>query len=1006
MRADQKPTRRVFCLACVALLALASTPTGFAQSGTSFGTALEYTAAPNAGYVAVGDFNNDGMPDLVIAGGTVPGITIMLAGMTDDGRMLWTRVPVSAAATAAIAVADLNGDGAQDLVLAQPGENGCRILLNNGDGLTFTDGGFIETGTAPNSVAVADLNGDGIADIVSAGSDVSIALGAGKGIFGAPTSYPFGFPLQGLVVADFNGDGHPDVAAGGQGVAGGRFALGDGTGALVTASLRDFDSAGTITSLVSADVDRDGRPDLIATAVRASPSGSMVGILSVLLNDGAGGFKAPAQFDAGVLPTSVAVADLDGDGYPDYAVACSGCGVAGSRVARVMLGDGAGGITASTDLPLPGTPAGIAAVDLTLDNEPDLIVSEASRGNVAVLVNTAVFDLPIADAGPDFATVEGADVTLDGWRSRDPFNVALAYTWTTPAGDVFTGRQLTFRAPSVGRAGATLTFRLVVSDGTSDSKPDFVNVFVANVDQPPIANAGPDQTVDERTTVTLDGTASFDPDGERLAYSWVQTAGTPVSLSDPASPAPTFGAPEVGRAGGALEFELTVTSFGLASSDRVAIFVNNVNRPPAANAGADLTVNEGDTFQLSGAASSDPDGDPLTYHWTQIAPSQGFTVILSDDHAVAPSGVAPSVPVGGVTLTFMLEVSDGIATASDTVDVLVANVNHPPVAEIADVDTGNRVNEGSTVTLDGSASYDPDGAVNLTYSWAQTAGPSVTLLQSTPASPTATFTAPSVAAGSSVVLTFQLTVSDGIADSQPVSINVTVEHVNHPPTADAGQDQTVAPGMLVTLRGSGSDPDGDALVYHWRQTGDGPRVTLVPDPAGLPNVSFTAPDFAGTLEFTLDVSDGTATASAAVHVTVHHGPPLCDLARPSVPVLWPPNHKLIPVSIVGVSDPTAAPVTFTINAVTQDEPVSGLGDGDTAPDAVVGDTLLLRAERSGRGNGRVYRVSFTADDHDGGVCSGAITVAVPLSLKGTAAIGDAQQYDSTAGAAPAKLKGQ
>jgi hypothetical protein len=149
-----------------------------------------------------------------------------------------------------------------------------------------------------------------------------------------------------------------------------------------------------------------------------------------------------------------------------------------------------------------------------------------------------------------------------------------------------------------------------------------------------------------------------------------------------------------------------------------------------------------------------------------------------------------------------------------------------------------------------------------------------------------------------------------------------------------------------------------------------------------------------TLGFELVVDDGLASSELApVTVTVLNinDPPSCGTARADFSRLWPPDHKLVPVKILGVTDPNNEQVTITVTGVTSDEPVKGLGDGDTSPDAVgQGAGVLLRAERAGSGNGRVYRVYFTATDNNvlGGSCSGMVAVTVPQSMKGGAAVGD------------------
>jgi len=129
-----------------------------------------------------------------------------------------------------------------------------------------------------------------------------------------------------------------------------------------------------------------------------------------------------------------------------------------------------------------------------------------------------------------------------------------------------------------------------------------------------------------------------------------------------------------------------------------------------------------------------------------------------------------------------------------------------------------------------------------------------------------------------------------------------------------------------------------------------------------------------------------------------HDSSVCKNAKPSDKSLWPPNHKLATVSIQGVTDSDNDPVTITIMGITQDEPVNGLGDGDTAPDGFGVGTgqAQIRQERSGTGNGRVYALQFRVSDDKGGSCTGKVTVGVPHNQgRGSTPIDDGQNYDST-----------
>jgi K319-like protein/uncharacterized protein DUF922 len=182
-----------------------------------------------------------------------------------------------------------------------------------------------------------------------------------------------------------------------------------------------------------------------------------------------------------------------------------------------------------------------------------------------------------------------------------------------------------------------------------------VVTFTILVNHPPVANAGSDQTdVKPGDTVTLNGAGSSDADNEPLTYSWTQTAGPSVTLSDASSSNPTFTAPQVDTET-TLTFELTVSDGKVDSEPATVNIIISVNHPPVANAGSDQTVTSGDTVTLNGAGSSDPDGDPLTYTWSQSA---GPSVALSDAHSVNPTFTASDIETE-TTLTFQLTVNDG-----------------------------------------------------------------------------------------------------------------------------------------------------------------------------------------------------------------------------------------------------------------------------------------------------------------------------------------------------------
>ena len=579
---------------------------------------------------------------------------------------------------------------------------------------------------------------------------------------------------------------------------------------------------------------------------------------------------------------------------------------------------------------------------LTVTDSGGLLSTDTSIINV-----TWVNAPPTANTGPDQTVPEGATVTLDGSNSSDPDDGIFSYLWEQTAGTPVTlidptASQAGFTSPDVGPDGSSYTFQLTVTDNGGLQATDTTIVNVSFTNQPPLAVAGPDQTVPEGPSVTLDGSNSSDPDDGIFSYLWEQTAGTPVTLIDPTASQTGFTTPDVGLDGASYTFQLTVTdNGGLQATDTTIVNVSFANLPPAADAGPDRTVTEETEVTLDGSNSSDPDDGIASYLWEQ---TNGTPVTLIDPTASQTGFNTPDVGLDGVSLTFRLTVTDnGGLQAMDTVIVNISFVNQPPVAVAGPDQT---VTQGTAVTLDGSNSSDPDDGI-FSYLWEQTAGTPVTLINQATSQPG--FTTPDVGLDG-ISYTFQLTVTDagGLQSSDTVIVNV-APVVNGPPIADAGPDQTVNTGQSVILDGSASsDPDDGIASYLWTQT-SGAAVTLSDVNAAQP--TFTALD-AGSFTFQLTVTDNgglQASDSTIVNVQSVSGgdePPIAD-AGPKQEVMEGETVTLDgsgstssngePVTFfwtqvkgpsVTLSDPTAARPTFVTPPVNSDDDDDDKDDSD------------------------------------------------------------------------------
>ncbi|HUQ87853.1 MAG TPA: PKD domain-containing protein [Vicinamibacterales bacterium] len=469
---------------------------------------------------------------------------------------------------------------------------------------------------------------------------------------------------------------------------------------------------------------------------------------------------------------------------------------------------------------------------------------------------------PIANAGADQATRVGRTVTLNGALSSDPDGDAITFRWTpisVPAGSVAHLSDSAAVAPTFTvDVPGTYDFALKVNDGTVDSAADTVRVTTEN--SPPTANAGPDQTTAVGATVTLDGRASSDVDGNPLRFLWAfvsRPAGSAASLSNQTAQAPTF---TVDRAGSYVV--RLIVNDGALDSAPDTVTISTSNSAPTANAGPDQTAPVGTNVALDGSHSLDADGDALTFLWTFTSRPAGSGATLSSSTAVTP-GFAIDRP-GSYAL--QLVVNDGaLSSAPDT--VIISTTNSAPVAN-AGADRSAVV--GQTVTLDGSQSADVDGDP-LTFNWALTSAPSgSTATLSNPAAIAPSFTVDR--AGTYVA---QLIVNDGTANSAADTVTITT--ANSKPTANAGPDQTAAVGTIVTLDGSHSvDVDGNALTYAWAFTSRPAGSAATLSDATAVNPSFTI-DRAGTYALQLIVNDGVIDSSAdTVLVSTTNSAPVAD----------------------------------------------------------------------------------------------------------------------------------